>query len=457
MRMITKDQRTSATRTAAWHFAPLPSFLKVWLEHDLAMARRTATALAVFVLRIDTYDDLFSQYGDEALEVSLGMMLSRLKNNFRLSNAFIRSAEDRFTIIHPFSGDPLELHRLAQFMLKQIQEPLRIGQGDETLRASVGVAFYPEDGYRAELLLERAEAALRRTDRWGGNGFCIHDKSAARKIAEELAMQEEFRHALATRDLTMLFQPIFDLTTNCMTNVRGDARWSYRDDQSLDLEGMAALAERAGLISELNSWLIDSLCLQLSKWQSNGIDRAIAFTASRAQVVDRCFARQLSLTLQEKGLSGALLNLSIDQELIMDGTDHRVVSGLHRLADLGIGLRLNRVGAGPLALQNLSKLPIRSVDLAPELVALIGRCTQAETMISAIISLAQSLGLAVQAGDIWSQAQLDFISAEGCEEATGTYFAPALKGADIDRLVHLKQALKQPVRLRPLPQRLSMH
>lgn len=457
MRMISKEQRVSAMQGEAWSFPPLSAFLKVWLEHDLSMARRNGSSLAIFVLRVDAYHDLASSFDRETLEAALSTLSSRLKKTFGLSDAFVRSGKDRFTVIQPFSGDQLDLHGIAKSMLKVAQRPLRLGPSDQSLAASIGIACYPEDGNSAERLLEGAEAALRRTDRWGGNGFCIHSASSAKKIADELSAHEEFRHALAEADLELRFQPVLDLQTNSMTGVFGGGHWQCQNADPLDMMAIATLAERAKLIAPFDEWLIDSVCRQLIDWRGQGSDRPISFTLSRAQILDRHFSRLLSQRLRAAGLCTSLLDISIDQDLILDGTDHRVFAGLHRLADLGIGLSLNNVGVGALAMQNLAKLPIRSINLAPELTAVIGRSASAETMIVALIGFAHHLGLSVRAVDISSQAQLDFLKRKGCDEATGTLFAPALKGADIDRFIHLKPAFTQQMRLGTPQPRASMH
>lgn len=451
----------SVKRVSAWDdkasASPSLSFLKLWLDHDLAMARVSGKPLAVFVIRIDRYRDMITEWGTDSVEAALATLSSRLKRRFGQTDAFMRSAEDEFTVLRFFSGDPLALHSIARDMLKQIQQPLKVGACDESIAASIGVAFYPEDGNSADLLLERAKAALRRTDRWGGNGFCIHSKVAAKKIAHDLMLREELRQALVNGDVVMGFQPIFNLRTNGMTGVFGAAHWSHAELGSHDMAALVRMAEHTGLIVELNAWLVDRVVEQLIDWQGRGIARPVSLTLSKAQILDPHLARLLSTRLGEAGLRADGLEVVIDQSLLQDATDHRVLTGLNHLADLGIALSLGGVGAGALALQNLGKIPIRSISLAAELIAVIGRCQSTEILISAIIGFACDLGYSVRAADICSKDQLAFLRDAGCDEATGAFFAPALKGDDIDRLIDLKPFLTQQRTCDPMPRHLSMH
>lgn len=440
-----------------WAAPALSAFLKVWVDHDLSMAQMLGRSLAVFVIRIDGYHELASRWGGEALERGLVSLTARLKKSLRSTDAIVRSAEDQFTVIHSFSGDQLTLHSIAKSMLKQLQQPLCFGASDQSLATSIGIAFYPEDGNGADLLLERAHEALKRTDRWGGNGFCVFSRSTAKKIAHDLSAHEGLRHALDGDNLSMRFQPIFDLATNRMTGVIGNGHWQQHEGHSLDMTAIDSIAKRAELLPRLNRWLVESVCRQSIDWYDRGIKRPIHLTMSRSQILDGQFVRLLSMHLKAKGMSPEMLEVSIDQANLLDQTDHRIHTALQQLTELGIALSLTNVGEGALALQSLRKLSIRSLSLAPGLVEVIGRCSPSETMISTLIGFAQSLGLGVRAVGVCSQDQLRFLRTHGCDEATGAFFTPALKGPDIDRLTNLKPFSAHQEQLEQTPQRLSMH
>ena len=456
MDMIDKAKRRLTVESRAGA-SPLSTLLKTWLDHDISMAMALTRSVAVFVVRIDDYHRLATDCGDDAMQMVMAKLGSRLKKILRPVDVSVRSSEDRFTIIHPFDGDPLTLHGMAKTMLRRLQQPVRLVEGSRRFAASVGIAFYPEDGNSAELLLERAQDALRRTDRWGGNGFCLSSRSAARHVADKLSEQEELRRALDAGDLAMRFQPILDLSRNCMTAVSAEPHWRHFKHGLKNGKEIASIAEQANLQSRLNEWTVDSICRQLIDWCKGGLDRSISIDVSRSQISDRGLARLLSDRLSAPGTTPDFLEIRLDQDVLLAETDHRVRTGLQHLADLGISLSLSNVGRGPLALQSLQGLPIHSVCLAPDMIAAIGRCSSAETMLQAMMGFIHDLGLCVRAVDVRFQEQVDFLKDHGCDEATGPFFAPALKGVDIDRLTNASPCIGRRENIMLMPQPMSMH
>lgn len=456
MAMTNKMQRGLTVESG--RFAPSSSmFLKIWLDHDLSMARAVGRSLAVFVVRIDRYRDLEQRYGGPELEAAMASLGSNLKSLLQPADSLVRSADDGFTVIHSFTGDPTGLHGLAKTMLQQLQQPVRLDADERRLAASIGIAFYPDDGQGAACLLDRAHDALQRTDRWGGDGFCFHSRSTAKKVAGHLLRQEDFRRALDAGDLAMRFQPILDLSRNGMAAVSGDVHWQHPVHGSMEMADILPMVEQGGLMRAFNSWLVDDVCRQLTEWQRAGIERSISIGVMRAQLADSHLARLLSTRFSAPAMRADMLELCVDHDVLLAETDHRVRTGLQQIADLGIAFHLSNVGRGPLAIQALQNLPIRSVGLAPELIATIGRCPSAETMLDAVIGLVHRLGLSIRAVDVSSQEQLDFLKDLGCDEAMGLFFAPALRSFDIDRLTGFASGIGSQDKFALSPHEILMH
>ncbi len=456
MKVIDKAERRLTVRSES-EGTPLTALLRAWLNRDLSMALESGRSLAVFVVRIDEYQELSAQCSGQTMQSAMTTLASRLEKVLRPADASIRSAEDSFTVIHSFDGDPLTLYNTGKMMLQHLQQPIRFGSDDRCIAASIGISFYPEDGNSAELLLGRAQEALNRTDRWGGNGFCLSSRTAAKNVADELSKHEDLRRALDANDLSMRFQPILDLPRNCMTAVTGEIHWQHPLHGRLEREDIASIAERADLGSRLSELMIDRVCRQLSDWRGAGFDRSISIDVSRSQIIDSRLARHLSVCLSAPGITPDMLEVRLDHQALLAETDHRIRAGLQHLAELGVGISLSKVGRGALATQSLQNFPFHSVCLAPEMIGAIGRCSATETMLQAMIGFFHSLGLCIRAVDVRFQEQVDFLKHYGCDEATGPFFAPALEGGDIDRLTSFSPCVGRQENIVLMPQHMSMH
>ena len=454
---MTKKVQSRLTAESGASASPFSTLMQAWLDQNLSIALKMGKSMAVMVVRIDEYHQLMRACGDDGQDAFVATLSSRMKRVLRQAGASIRSADDCFTVICPFDGDLFMLYGTAKTMLQDLQQPVRLGGHDRRVTASIGIAIYPEDGNSADLLLKRVHEALDRTDRYGGNGFCFYSRSAAKHVADELSMHEDLRRSLDTDNLAMRFQPILDLSRNCMSSVAGETHWQHPEHDPGGKRCITSLAERAGLKTRLNERIVDEVCRKLIDWHGAGIDRSVSITLSRSQIIDGHLARLLAQRLSAPGILPDSLEVCIDQKALLAETDHRFRTGLQNLVDLGISLNVTEIGRGALAFQSLQSLPVRSVCLAPSMIGTVGRCSAAEAMLEAVIGFMHGLGLNVRAVDVRYQEQLDFLKDHGCDEASGPYFAPALKGADIDRLTDFSPCIGRRQNLMLMPQHMSMH
>lgn len=431
----------------------VPVFLRAWLDHDLSIAREVGTALAVYDIRIDDDEGLTKESADGDWEQALKRLRSRWVAELGSAASLIRSAKDSFTIIQSFSGEPLVLHETATRLLKSLQQ----GTDHQAMLVSIGIASYPEDGHQADQLLERAHQALSRADRWAGNGFCFYSRVTSARIADLLERQESLRRDLHTDNLTLRFQPIFDLVQGGVHVVSGELAWSHEKFGCITLNEAAVIAERVDILPQFNEWLIDSLARQLVSWRNAGIQRAISVALTRAQIEDGKFAGAVRRCFSRRGLTSDMLEILVDHGLLMNETDHRLHMGLHQLADLGVALAISNVGDGPLALNSIQRLPFDRLSLSANLIAAVDRCSKSETMLRAVIRLGHELDLTMRAVDVSSYEQEKALRKLECDEGMGPIYAPALKGADLDLLTTLRPRLSQHRELELISQPLSMH
>lgn len=417
--------------------------LKNKLTHDLALARQRGETVAVFAVRIDRHDDLLAELGHEVLERLLVRIAKRLGATIGPADSMGRFRHGSFAVVQPMTPNAFAGYRAAQKMLSSLQHQMRIAGDDRCLDINIGISFYPADGNTASHLLERAYAALRRAERWGGNGFCFHSPSAAKAVADALAMDVDLRRALHVQAVDMRFQPVLDMDQASMVAVVGQLFWQHPVRGRLTMSDIMPSAERAGLLPMLNGWLANRIRDQSDLWRRKGLHQRISIRASRSQIVDAGLAAALSAAFGATGVPAGRVEISIDHGLLLDETDHRLRTGLQQLADLGIELTAANVGAEPLSFQSLTALPIGCVELAPSMIATIGRCSSSEAILDAMIAFIHGLGLRVRAVGTEVEEQFDFLQRHGCDELAGPLLAPALKAGDISRLTGIKPCFLQ--------------
>lgn len=437
---------------------PFDRLLEHQLESDLALARQMGSPLGVFVLRIEHKDGWFDGLADEARDLLLDDVASRLRQAAGPADRIMRFRDDGFVIIQPAGFDLFAARQLARTILASLRPPLRMGAWLRSLDISIGIASYPNDGNTACLLLSNGYAALKRAERWGGNGFCLFSPMASKALADGLVVDEDLRRAMRAEALEMRFKPILDVDRACMGAVAGELTWQHPARGLMTYADILPSAERAGVLARLNEWMVTYVCRQAGLWRHRGLHRRVCLDVSRAQVADSHLAVALAAALEQASLPAHLIELSIDHRVLLDDTDHRLRTGLRHLADLGVDLTASNVGNGPLPFHGLANLPIHNVELAPSMIAAIGRCSDSEVTLAALIAFLQGLSLRVRAAGTAADDQLDFLRNHQCDEVTGPLLAPALGAAEIDRLTGIEPCFMQQQWLAgSKPRLLSMH
>ncbi|GEM_PF-3831339 len=141
--------------------------LKLTLEH----VQRSDGMAAVLFVDLDGFKQINDQkghaVGDRVLE-SVADALTQLRSTDTVS----RLAGDEFVVVLNDLKNKTSAEQIAQQLLDEIskiQQQIDLPHG---LTASIGIAFYPENGTTTDELLECADQAMYRAKMQGGNCFC---------------------------------------------------------------------------------------------------------------------------------------------------------------------------------------------------------------------------------------------------------------------------------------------
>lgn len=409
------------------------------LERHLAMARQTGRRLGVFCIRIDRHAD---RRGDIE-QSSLDKLRRRLHEFLPSTVTAGGSWRDGLIIVHMSTDDAFGMYRRARALLTDLERALCRSDAGSAVKLSLGAALHPVDGTQPSVLLDHAHAAAIRAGGWDDSGLCFASPSTGREIAERLTMDVALRHALEAGDVDMRFQPVLDLGRPCLTAVHAEPVWRHPERGEIRGEETLATLERAGLSKAYNAWLVKELCRQGEAWVKKFPGRRFVVSITRSQLVDAPLAASLSKALDAHGVPADLFEVTVDGKLLIDGTDHRLRTGLRQLTDLGVRLTIANVGIELLSLEALKTLPSSTVELAPGLVSTIGRCPSSETALAALIGFVRTLGLGARAVDVSSEEQLEFLRGLECDEATGPLLAPLMKADDIERLTSFRPCFER--------------
>lgn len=339
---------------------------------------------------------------------------------------------DEFAVLAESCPQPGQAAAFAQRILDALKEPVGIDGDELFINASVGISLFPSDALSADQLLRNADAALFKAKSSGRNGYALYTEELTAHAQQRVEIAFELRRALEQQELRVYYQPVHDLKTGRLIGVEALVRWQHPLRGLVSPAEFIPIAERTGLIVDIDAWVMQQACRQMCQWQQAG--RELSFVA--VNVSSRLFARrelyqQVAQVLRETGLDPAYLELEVTESAVMDDPEV-ALEQMHRLRELGVRLAIDDFGTGYSSLLRLKRLPVQKLKIDQGFVAGLPWDEDDIAIVRVIIALARSMGMQVHAEGIEQVEQAAFLLEQECDLGQGYWFGRPVPALEID-------------------------
>ena len=345
----------------------------------------------------------------------------RLKRALRDGPCLARCGGDEF-IVHVRAEDAeREARRLAALIVAAFHEPFAISARSVFVSPSIGMSLFPAHGAEARELMRCADLALHAAKRAGGNTAVVYDPRMAEDLASRLDIESRLRRALDQDEFRLCYQPIYDIVTGRIVAVEALLRWLPEDGPVMMPADFIPIAEETGLIQPIGDWVLRAACQQVRRWQTElpgCAELRLNVNVSPRQLRDLDPRGSVQRFLEESGLPAASLTLELTESTFLKDLEP-TLRNLDQLRSMGVRLSIDDFGTGYSCLAYLRRLPIDELKIDRSFVHELVRSPEDAALISAILAMAQALGLEVIAEGIESWGQLEMLREKGCRRVQG--------------------------------------
>ncbi len=400
------------------------------LEKALAAARRHRCHLAVILLDLNGFKAVNDSLGHRSGDALLCRVGERLRETLRQTDTVARLGGDEFAMIIEDLRHREDAVLVARKLLDAIAPAFEIDGEAVAVSASLGVALYPGDADEPEALLARADAAMYRAKREGGNLCRFHDPRLERQLGRGPILVDALGEAIRTEALELLFQPQVTLRPGPI-GLASIVRWSHPEHEIVEADSFRSLAERAGLIQELTDWLIASACRQARHWMDQGFGplHVAVPIYSRRQLAWSGLAEQMREHSRQQGVPPGAIELEIAEPLLLEELEAGGAA-FPPLRACGVRIAVAGYGLGATSLMVLRDAPIHTVKLSRELIRGTPEDRRRTLFVASVIDLAHSLDLRLVAEGIDNKAQLQMLRRAGCDAVQSLLSCPPLPEQD---------------------------
>jgi diguanylate cyclase (GGDEF)-like protein len=407
------------------------------LTHALAWARRHRTTFAVLFIDLDRFKLINDSLGHETGDQVLIEIAQRLDDALRSSDTAARFGGDEFIVLCEDIADEQQAIRIAERIIRNIERPMQLERDNTFVTASIGVVVASEDDSDPEVLIREADAAMYRAKKRGVR--CeLFDNDLRERVAERREIEGALRTAIEQEQFRVLYQPQIDLRNGKVFGVEALVRWDHPERGLLAPGDFIWLAEETGMIVPIGAWVLREALRQGERWRAARPDSPlqISVNLSGRQHDDPDLLDTVRDALNETETDPSNLCLEITETVVMDDVE-ATLSTLRALKALGTRLSVDDFGTGYSSLSSLKRFPVDSLKVDKSFVSGLGNGHSAEdsAIVTAVISLAHTLGMTAVAEGIETADQLAKLREMDCDMAQGYFFARPRPAVAIDELL----------------------
>jgi diguanylate cyclase (GGDEF)-like protein/PAS domain S-box-containing protein len=410
------------------------------IDHALARASRRPGEAALLFLDLDNFKVINDSLGHAAGDELLRLVADQLSTLVRPADTVARFGGDEFVILCEQVPDERGPIAIAERIAARLQVPFHVAGTEVVVSASVGVAFVDGNTTDADSLLRDADSAMYRAKARGRDRFEIFDQALRARVIDRLEIEQGLRRALEQGELRLHYQPELSLIDGHVVGVEALLRWQHPNRGLLHPSQFLDVAEETGLIVPIGSWAITEAHRQATRWARDvGEAPTVWVNLSAHQLMtDPKLVPTVARTLHD-GDPRVTLGIEITEAaLISDPTT--ATQTTRRLRDLGVRVSIDDFGTGYSSLSYLKQFPAQALKVDRSFVHCLGEDAKDMAIVTAVLGLAQALGLEAVAEGVETCEQVSILQRLGCQIGQGYHFARPLPASAISSYLATKAA-----------------
>lgn len=434
-------ERKETEERVQWlaHFDPLTGLPNRTLLHirsnlALSLAHRRHEPLALMFLDLDNFKNVNDSLGHGIGDKLLKQFSERLKNSVRDQDTISRLGGDEFVLILP-GTDTDGAAYLAERILNIAAQQYNIERHEINLTVSIGIAIYPTDGMDFDTLWRSADAAMYRAKQNGRNDYCFFTTEMQARSTRTLQIDNALRRAMEREQLSLVYQPQLSLEDDRIVGFEALIRWKHPQFGNIPPDEFIPIAESNGQIIPVGEWVLRTAVSQLRSWQDQGYrDFTVSVNLSAVQFRHPRLPELVMNILEEAGVEPRCLQLELTEGVAMENplAAIAVIDELHKR---GIRISIDDFGTGYSSLTYLKRFNVYSLKIDRSFVRDLPADSEDMAIVTAVISLANSLGMRTVAEGVETREQLEFLHSKGCTEIQGYHLSRPLVVEKVDEFL----------------------
>lgn len=401
------------------------------LEQTISLCKRDGHKFALMLIDLDRFKIINDTLGHHVGDLLLIEVARRLTTSVRESDIVARLGGDEFVVVITSLNSASDAAEVAGKIVETVSAPYMIAGNDLRTSPSIGICLFPDDADEISMMLKSGDVAMYHAKAKGRGNYQFFTEGMNQAVMQRQSLEADLRTALERGQFVLHYQPQLDLDSGKLTGVEALMRWRHPVRGLVSPMEFIPVAEEMGLIVQLGSWVLREACMQLKRWQQEGLTNVrMSVNLSALQFLDKDLAEHIKSTLEETGLGPEYLDLEVTESMSMSSPGDTIAI-MKILAEHGMSLSIDDFGTGYSSLAYLKLFPIHTLKIDRSFVTDIEIDTNDADICDVTVLLAHKMGLNVVAEGVETEAQLKFLLSIGCNRIQGFLISKPLPAEEV--------------------------
>jgi diguanylate cyclase (GGDEF)-like protein len=402
------------------------------INESIDGARRADGRDYLVFVDVNGFERINSTFGHVAGDQALAELGALLRRCARENDLAARLGGDQFAVL--VRGDGTAAHEFGNCLHREMTQPLSIGGETIFLDAGIGVAEIVGDYARAEEVIRDADFAMYQAKRSARAAIVEFDPALRETAVAQRELQAALRGAVDRGEITIAYQPIYRLAERTLVGFEALMRWQRPGQGTMQPGAFIPVAERTGVILELDRHVAEAACAHLAEWQRTAPDLRLAINASALHFEHAGALRELIAALRRCPVRPGTLDVEITESALM-GLTREAIDTVRELHALDIRLHLDDFGTGYSSLTYLQHLHVDALKIDRTFVSSMLNDERSMQIVNAVVNLARGLRVEIVAEGVETESHERALIYLGVTMGQGFLYGKPMSAEEAGRLV----------------------
>lgn len=389
------------------------------LDEEAKDCREDGGQGVLMLIDLDRFKQVNDMHGHGVGDALLIQVAERFRKAGGERAVIGRLGGDEFGLFLPRPSSLQEAGEIASRIIGAVSDPFEIDDKDICVGASIGMVEIGGEGSSTSILMTNADLALYEAKNRGRGTYITYRQAMRGQLDERAQIEHDLERALARGEISVSYQPIVDSDGKKVLCYEALMRWNHPERGEVPPDTFIPIAEDALLIEPLGEWLLRTACKEATTWDEQV---KLCVNVSPLQLAHRGFLSTVVEVLASSGLSPDRLMLEITETTVLE-MDEELEALIRSLSELGISFALDDFGRGYSSLNYLEKMHFSMIKIDDDYVqAATAGSVKSRAIVTAIVSLANSLDMVVTAEGVEADNQASVMRELGCTCFQGFHF-----------------------------------